>query len=86
MKTEKKPCIKCLLRDLDEAGININIEKYIQIIKASERAGDELYEQRLAVCKECRSLISGSCMKCGCYVEIRAAMKSSHCPDVPSKW
>lgn len=86
MKTEKKPCIKCLLRDLDEADININIEKYIQIIKTSERADDTLYEQRLALCRECDHLLSGSCLKCGCYVEIRAALKASHCPCVPSRW
>lgn len=71
---------------MDEADIAVNIEKYISIIKDSERACDTLYESRLSICRSCDQLISGSCLKCGCYVEIRAALKNSACPCSPAKW
>ncbi|MEE1190836.1 MAG: DUF6171 family protein [Blautia sp.] len=47
---------------------------------------DEQYEQRLLMCRQCEHLLSGMCRKCGCYVEMRAAMKIRHCPDVPARW
>lgn len=46
---------------------------------------NELYNKRLAFCKKCEYLISGMCRKCGCYVEIRAALKDKVCPDYDSK-
>ena len=36
------------------------------------------------ICKECDKLNAGTCLSCGCYVEIRAAMKQSKCPN--RKW
>ena len=45
---------------------------------------DEEYERRLDICKDCDKLNAGTCMSCGCYVEIRAAAKISKCPT--KKW
>ena len=48
---------------------------------------EELYRQRLDACMSCDHLISGVCMKCGCYVEFRAAFKGMKCPNVKDrKW
>ncbi|MBR2950689.1 MAG: hypothetical protein IKC46_12660 [Lachnospiraceae bacterium] len=38
-----------------------------------------VYEQRLAVCKECDYLEVGTCLACGCYVELRAAVNKNKC-------
>ena len=65
--------------DFKESEIKM-IEKYRDAIKQADRVSDKEYEQRLAVCKECEKLISGTCGACGCYVELRAAAKVSHCP------
>jgi hypothetical protein len=54
------------------------------MLSEADRASDELYENRLDLCKECDSLLAGTCQKCGCYVEIRAASKSAKCPI--KKW
>ena len=35
---------------------------------------------RLACCKACDALNAGTCMQCGCYVEMRAARLDMHCP------
>ena len=41
-------------------------------------------EERLSVCKQCDYLNAGMCKACGCYVEMRAAMKARICPY--GKW
>lgn len=56
------------------------IEKYREAIKREDRVGEQEYECRLARCKECDYLNSGTCGACGCYVELRAAAKAGHCP------
>ena len=60
------------------------IQKYKEAIKANDRVGDEVYEQRLSVCKECDMLNAGTCNACGCYVELRALASVSSCPY--KKW
>ena len=43
------------------------------------------YKLRLEKCKKCDFLISGMCLKCGCYVEVRAAFNDKHCADFNNK-
>ena len=76
-------CKKCLFREMAEADIAM-IEKYKEAIKLEDRVSDEVYEQRLTVCKECERLNAGTCSACGCYVELRALGKVSSCPN--KKW
>lgn len=59
---------------------------YIANLNPEDKVTDEQYEQRLLMCRQCEHLLSGMCRKCGCYVEMRAAMKIRHCPDVPGRW
>ena len=44
------------------------------------KAPDELYAQRLAICEECDRLNQGTCLACGCFVELRAAARKAACP------
>ncbi len=81
---QKKPCMKCLLQDYDEEKYLREIRKEIDWMDEKMRAGDEMYEKRLAVCRECDKLNGGTCMSCGCYVELRAAAKAGRCPG--RKW
>ena len=84
MKAEKRRvCIRCLLRDMAEAD-KAMIDKYKAAIKTCDRVSDEEYERRLSVCKECDKLNEGTCLACGCYVELRAAAKAAHCSH--KKW
>ena len=70
---ETRVCTRCLLRDMIEAGDSMEmIEKYRAAIKAADRVTEEVYESRLAVCRDCEKLNAGTCMACGCYVELRA--------------
>lgn len=61
-----------------------NIAEYIAGLDVDIKADDSLYEERLSICKECEKLISGMCLKCGCYVEMRAAVTRNTCPG--KKW
>ncbi|MCR4649860.1 MAG: DUF6171 family protein [Lachnospiraceae bacterium] len=84
MSEYKKICRRCLISDMGEEAYREMIGGHIDIIKAADRSSDELYNKRLEVCRECEKLNAGTCLSCGCYVEIRAAMKRSGCPA--KKW
>lgn len=86
---EQRICTRCLLRDMiaSDASKQAELEmikKYREAIKQTDRVKDTEYEARLAVCRTCEKLIDGTCLACGCYVELRAAVKISHCPK--KKW
>lgn len=78
-------CRRCLL--LESAGENTLEEIRMRIEKLSEKekASEEIYNSRLEECKNCDNLISGVCMKCGCYVEFRAAFKKMKCPNANNR-
>lgn len=71
---------------MDQDEYFIDLRTYIDNIDGDLKADTEEYERRLDICKECESLLSGMCQKCGCYVELRAVMKENYCPDIQNKW
>ena len=80
-------CKRCLLMEAAEADTLQDIQERIDKLSPAEKADEELYRQRLDACKACDHLISGVCMKCGCYVEFRAAFKKMKCPNASNrKW
>lgn len=82
-----RECKKCLLYESAEADMLADIESRINKLTPQERADDDVYSHRLALCQQCDNLISGVCMKCGCYVEFRAAFIKQKCPDTRDrKW
>lgn len=81
---EKKPCLKCLLQEMDEEAYMDKLYRYIELLDADVKTGDEAYQRRLYVCKQCDYLEAGTCQACGCYVELRAAVKRNRCPY--KKW
>ncbi|MBR5420708.1 MAG: hypothetical protein IK115_06125 [Lachnospiraceae bacterium] len=80
----RKPCIKCLLQDFDEAGYIEKIKKELDWMDEELRSPEELYRKRLDVCLSCEKLHEGTCLACGCYVELRAAIRKGKCPY--KKW
>ena len=80
-------CRQCLLREL------VTPEEYARIVTRVKDAlspkllvDDAAYAQRLAACQACAQLQGGTCMQCGCLVEVRALRKDSHCPPPARKW
>lgn len=89
MINDRKPCSPCRLCLLQEAGeqeLFSIIRQRIATIPPAQKASPEEYEKRLSLCKECEELLSGTCRKCGCYVELRAARADGFCPHEHSRW
>lgn len=85
-KTAGQRVCRCLLRETDEKELLENIREYISGLEDGVRADEETYKKRLAICEKCESLRNGVCMKCGCYVEMRAAVSSKGCPSEKNYW
>ena len=80
-------CKRCLLLESSKEDIFAVIQEHLAKIPDSKKTAQDVYKQRLALCCECDNLVSGTCIKCGCYVELRAAFASQRCPDVKlKKW
>jgi len=69
---------------MDQAAYFQNMYDYIDNLDEESKVDQPLYEKRLTVCKKCDLLNDGLCRACGCYVELRAAMKKNSCPY--DKW
>ena len=70
----------------DEAELAALIRERLEAIPENERTPETEYAFRLSRCRECEFLQRGTCARCGCYVEIRAAGFRRHCPEVPARW
>ncbi|WP_300769233.1 DUF6171 family protein [uncultured Acetatifactor sp.] len=78
-------CRKCLTRDMvGKEEYFRSLREYIANLDPDIKADEALYEERLAVCKECDLLLEGMCRICGCYVELRAVVAKNICPR--KKW
>ena len=86
MQEKVRICRKCLLEEMDQEEVYADVQKYIAQIQKEERAEDALYRERLEQCRACDQLLAGMCRICGCYVELRAAVRVRACPLVHPKW
>lgn len=89
MKSERagnnlRICRKCLLRDADPLAYKRDLEEYIERLGNDIRTDQDEYKRRLDICLSCDRLERGTCLSCGCYVELRAAAITAHCPK--KKW
>ena len=80
-------CRQCLLRDMQgkEAEYYESVIRYRKTLDDKTGVSDNIYEERLAACIACDSLNNGTCLHCGCFVEMRAALKKMRCPDPGGK-
>ena len=78
-EANKKRCRKCLLREMDREAYMDNLYDYIRRLDEDIKADQALYGERLSVCKACDYLEAGMCRACGCFVELRAAIRDNRC-------
>ncbi len=81
-----KPCTRCLLEEAGNRDLAQIIAERIAVMPAAEKADERLYRQRLEICLKCDALNGGTCGKCGCYVELRAARIKGYCPAAEKFW
>ncbi|MCR5329236.1 MAG: DUF6171 family protein [Saccharofermentans sp.] len=79
-----KICTRCLLKNFSREQYEKIIVEGIKALPPEELVSDEETARRLAVCQSCVKLNQGTCLACGCFVEIRAATQKGKCPY--SKW
>lgn len=78
-------CKRCLTKDMvDKAEYFQNMYDYISNLDETIKTNQPLYEKRLMICKNCDLLTDGMCKACGCFVEMRAAVRKNSCPY--EKW
>ncbi len=80
------PCRKCLLSELSDLSLYEQVQKTVAAIPEDLRCTEREYRRRLGICRECGELLSGMCLQCGCYVEVRAAKEKAGCPLVKRRW
>ena len=79
-------CKKCLLDKLFEEKEYKHLQDYIKNLDEYIKTEDKEYKERLGICMKCDNLINGMCKVCGCFVEMRAAVKKNYCPDTEKYW
>ena len=80
----ERRCRRCLLEEFDQQAYIRTLKAHIDRTPERERTPPEDYRRRLEACRSCAYLETGTCMACGCYVELRAASKRGRCPY--NKW
>ncbi|MBR3742459.1 MAG: hypothetical protein IKN04_18740, partial [Clostridia bacterium] len=60
------------------------VASMLRRMSETQKAAKEAYDSRLGQCKACDQLSNGTCMGCGCLVELKAAYKNEKCPY--KKW
>ena len=83
---EQKKCKKCLIQDMSDIDLKEKIKRTVDGIQGDIKASSTLYKKRLEICKMCDKLLNGMCLSCGCFMEVRAAIKEQYCPSVDKKW
>ena len=80
-ETEKyRFCRLCdIFKDIP-ADIGPYADRLYALLDDTEKAGDELIGERLAICGTCGSNANGTCLACGCYCVVRSMKESLHCP------
>lgn len=78
-------CKRCLLNEAGERAAYTQVQAYLETVPPEELASPTVLNSRLDQCRHCDQLIAGMCRKCGCYVEVRAALKDSICPNAEGR-
>ncbi len=78
--TKERHCLRCLLEEIDPKAYARDIQRILDHMEPGERAGEDIRKGRLEACRSCNYLNAGTCTACGCFVELRAALRTGHCP------
>lgn len=81
-----RACRKCILHADSKEEYFEKLDAYIANLDEDVRVNQKLYEERLGICRECPNMQNGICRLCGCFVELRAALKVRKCPDIAGRW
>ena len=86
MNNENLRCKRCLLQEAGDQAAYADVADCIARLSARDKVTEQVYRQRMDICRECEQLMQGTCLLCGCYVELRGAMRTQCCPAKPRRW
>jgi len=77
IKVTCKGCLNSVIVSSEEVEELINEQLQLE----TDLVDDDLYDNRLEICKSCLSLAyDTTCSYCGCFVQFRAKLAYKHCP------
>lgn len=79
-----KICTRCLLKDFSKEQYEAIVINGLSSLPKEDIVTEDISGRRLSVCGECEKLNQGTCLACGCFVEIRASLRAGKCPY--DKW
>ena len=79
-----KICTRCLLKDFSKEQYEAIVINGLASLPKEDLVDNAESNRRLDVCKDCGKLNQGTCLACGCFIEIRASLKKGTCPY--NKW
>lgn len=75
-----KICTRCLLKDFSKEQYEAIIVNGLSSLPKEDLTEKSESDRRLDICRKCEKLNQGTCLACGCFVELRAALKKGKCP------
>ena len=79
-------CRKCLLSQTSQTEVFESVKRLVEGLEEDVRVSEGEYRARLMKCESCDQLLAGMCRLCGCYVELRAAIRTRSCPKARPEW
>ena len=79
-----KICTRCLLKDFSKEQYEAIVINGLASLPKEDLVDKAESDRRLSLCRSCDKLNQGTCLACGCFVEIRASLVKGSCPY--SKW
>lgn len=75
-------CKRCFI-NLDSL-VSDSIAKQLDSVPQDDKTPADEYRARLSKCRACDSLAGETCMQCGSFVQVRAAVRNASCPK--ARW
>ena len=76
----QRECRKCLLIDAEAGKEKEIVYRYISDLPKAEKTPENIFRERLETCRMCHWLSLATCKACGCFAEVRAAVRKQKCP------
>lgn len=73
-------CRICSIEDTLPEDVSEYRNRLLRLLPEEQKASEKQFHMRLMTCENCDKLSDGTCLSCGCYVQIRAAVYDKHCP------
>ncbi len=55
-------------------------QRLYDLMPQGERADESLMKSRLDICNSCEKRQNSTCLKCGCYIQVRVLGRENRCP------